>query len=72
MRALYDQNLPRRLVRSLADIFPDSIHLAFVSMERAEDASVWDYAKANGCLVVSKDRDFADRVVLEGPPPKVI
>jgi predicted nuclease of predicted toxin-antitoxin system len=40
-------------------------------MSRADDAAVWDYAKANGFTLVSKDSDFHQMSFLEGHPPKV-
>jgi predicted nuclease of predicted toxin-antitoxin system len=36
------------------------------------DGQVWDYAKAQGLTIVSKDTDFSDRVLLSDPPPRVI
>jgi predicted nuclease of predicted toxin-antitoxin system len=36
------------------------------------DNAVWDYAKAHGFTIVSKDSDFSERSFLYGSPPKVI
>ena len=33
---------------------------------------MWDYAPANGFVIVSKDSDFQQRSLLFGPPPKVV
>ena len=38
----------------------------------APDSSVWEYAKANGYLIVSKDSDFHESSLLNGYPPKVV
>jgi predicted nuclease of predicted toxin-antitoxin system len=38
----------------------------------APDHDVWDYAKANGFTLVSKDSDFYYLSMLLGHPPKVI
>jgi predicted nuclease of predicted toxin-antitoxin system len=39
---------------------------------KPDDRTVWEYAKANGFILVSQDADFADMATLYGPPPKVI
>lgn len=72
MRLLFDQNLAPRLVRDLADIFPESEHLRDLGMTRASDREIWDHAKEAGFVVVSKDNDFQQMSFLFGPPPKVI
>ena len=72
MKLLLDENLSPRLVESLADVYPGSQHVHHVKLGGAEDSAVWEYAKAHGLAIVSKDSDFAERSVLESRPPKVI
>lgn len=72
MRLLFDQNLSRRLVSRLADIYPESSHVALIGMDRASDEAVWEYARTKGYVIVTKDADFIDWSVLRGSPPKVI
>ena len=72
MKLLWDHNLSPRLVRKLADVFPDSLHVADVGLAAADDAQVWSYAAGYGCAIVSKDSDFLQRSILFGPPPKAI
>lgn len=72
MKLLFDQNLSHKLVRALADIFPDSIHVRDVGLKAADDGLIWDYAKGNDFIIVSKDSDFYQRSLLFGHPPKVI
>ena len=71
-RLLFDQNLSHRLVSALADLFPDSLHLRDVGLSRAGDFEVWDYARDNGFVLVTKDSDFNDMSFLYGAPPKVV
>jgi predicted nuclease of predicted toxin-antitoxin system len=66
VKLLFDQNLSRYLVESLAAEFPDSIHVHKVGLDRASDQAVWDYAKVNGFAIVSKDSDFHQRSFLLG------
>ena len=72
MRLLFDQNLSPQLTRRLVDIYPDSLHVREVGLRDADDSVIWDYAKANGYAIVSKDSDFQQRSLLHGAPPKFI
>lgn len=72
MRLLLDQNLSHRLKAPLATVYQVVAHLRDFSLERADDTSVWDFAKANGFAIVSKDSDFHQRSLVFGHPPKVV
>jgi len=72
MKLLFDQNLSPRLPRLLGDIYAESIHVREVGLREADDSEIWEYAKANGYAVVSKDSDFQQRSLLHGAPPKFI
>jgi hypothetical protein len=43
VKLLFDQDLSRRLVGLLADIFPDSSHVALVGLDTASDREIWTY-----------------------------
>jgi predicted nuclease of predicted toxin-antitoxin system len=72
VKLLFDQNLSHKLVRRLADLFPDCVHVRDVGLKAVGDPLVWEYAKNNGLMIVSKDSDFHQRSFLYGFPPKVI
>jgi predicted nuclease of predicted toxin-antitoxin system len=72
MKLLFDQNLSPRLVRALADLYPDSMHVREVGLRTADDEVVWNYALQHGFVIVSKDSDFHQRSFLYGHPPKVV
>ncbi|MEQ1929330.1 MAG: DUF5615 family PIN-like protein [Parvularculaceae bacterium] len=72
MKLLFDENLARELVERLSDVFPGSQHVVPLGFERAGDNRIWEYAKADGFVIVSKDGDFNQLAFLHGPPPKVI
>ena len=72
MKLLFDQNLSPVLVEELQDLFPGSAHTAALGLGRADDSSIWEYARQNGFTIVSKDADFPERGVLLGSPPKVV
>ena len=72
MKLLFDQNLSRLLVGRFAEEFPDSVHVTDVGLDRATDREVWEFARAGGYVIVSKDSDFRQLAFLFGPPPKVV
>ena len=72
MKLLLDENLSRRLVRQLADLFPGSTHVAFEGLLEAPDIRIWERAKAEGLAIVTADSDFYELATAFGPPPKVI
>ena len=72
MKLLFDENLSHKLVRLLSDIFPDAVHVRDVSLKAASDPIVWEYAKDNGLVIVSKDSDLHQRSFVFGQPPKVV
>jgi predicted nuclease of predicted toxin-antitoxin system len=72
MKLLFDQNLSHKLARRLADLFPASTHVREVGLKEAEDPLVWEYAKQQGLMIVSKDSDFHQRSFVFGFPPKVV
>ena len=72
MKLLFDQNLATGLVLRFSDLYPDSTHVRTLGLDASSDTAVWEYAKANGFCIVSKDSDFQQRSLLFGAPPKVV
>ncbi|WP_427159232.1 DUF5615 family PIN-like protein [Aliinostoc sp. HNIBRCY26] len=72
MKLLFDQNLSRKLVTRLADIFPDSSHVQFHELQEKTDTEIWEFARQNDFCIVIQDADFAERSRLYGSPPKVV
>jgi predicted nuclease of predicted toxin-antitoxin system len=56
----------------VTDLFPGSLHVSSVELGSTPDATIWDYAKANGFAFVTKDKDFANLSLARGAPPKVV
>jgi predicted nuclease of predicted toxin-antitoxin system len=69
---LFDQNLSNRLPHRLRDLFPGSVHVRAVALDRADDEEIWRHAQRHGLAIVTQDSDFADRSRLRGAPPKVV
>ena len=65
---LLDENLPCRLR------FQPSLSVRHSSDlgEHPSDADLWDHAKANKLVIVTKDADFSDRILISEPPPWVV
>ena len=58
---LLDENLPKSL-----NLTETSIHATDLG-KRKTDAEIWQYAKLNDLVIITKDTDFYDRIILEGP-----
>jgi predicted nuclease of predicted toxin-antitoxin system len=72
MKLLLDENLSPRLPALLAHLYPGSSQVDKAGLRGARDAAVWEYAKTNGYVLVSKDNDFRQRSFQYGAPPKVV
>jgi len=72
MKLLFDHNLSPRLVNNLVDLFPDSNHLYLMELDRELDNIIWEIAKRENYIIVTKDADFNELLILKGFPPKVI
>jgi predicted nuclease of predicted toxin-antitoxin system len=69
---LFNANLSFRLVSSTPPLFPGSRHVRDVGLARADDRTIWEFAKREGFTIVTFDSDFHERSLLAGWPPKVI
>ncbi len=73
MKFLVDAHLPYGLVRALRDAGHDAGHTRELPQGNATtDAEVCRLAPEDGRVVVSKDRDFYDSLLLRGEPPKLL
>ena len=48
-----------RLIAALEDLFPGSVHIHSVELGNSPDRVIWEYARANGLTILTKDKDFA-------------
>jgi predicted nuclease of predicted toxin-antitoxin system len=72
VKLLFDQNLSRRLVEHVREVFPESAHVASLGFESETDIGIWQCARAHDFIVAAKDSDFRQLAFLHGPPPKVL
>ncbi len=72
MKLLLDENLSRRIVPFLQTAFPESSQVTLLNLEGSSDSGIWEYAKTNGFVIVSRDSDFHERSLVSGHPPQVV
>ena len=72
MKLLLDENLSRRLVPFLHTDYPGSQQVALLGLEKASDREIWQYAKNNNYVIVTKDSDYHELSILYGAPPQII
>lgn len=72
MKLLFAQNLSRKLVTRLADVFPNASHVQFDDLAEKTHTEIWEFAKLNDFCIVTQDADFAERSRLYGSLPKVV
>jgi predicted nuclease of predicted toxin-antitoxin system len=65
---LFDQNVPSRLE------FSPALPVSSVTVlgPNPTDSQVWEHAKRERLVIVSKDTDFSDRIIVNTPPPWVV
>jgi predicted nuclease of predicted toxin-antitoxin system len=60
MKLLLDENLSDRIIHRIIDLYPDSPRVKSLALTNTDDGIIWEYAKANDFVIVSKDSDFHD------------
>ncbi|HEY5299015.1 MAG TPA: DUF5615 family PIN-like protein [Verrucomicrobiae bacterium] len=62
---LFDENLPARLR------FSPKLPIILVPKigKQPSDSAIWEFARKNKLVIVSKDADFSDRIITQSPPP---
>ncbi len=65
---LIDVNLPRYFSLWSGDEFEHVVNIN----DQMKDSEIWEYAKQHNLVIVTKDADFSDRILLAEPPPRII
>ena len=71
MKLLLDENLSRRLVPFLQNAYPGTSQVVLLGMESVSDREIWQTAKNNDFVIVTRDADFEELSVVLGQPPKL-
>ena len=65
---LFDENVPSRL--TFSPQFP-IVHASKLG-DSPTDTQVWDFARQGDLVILTKDADFSDRIIVQSPPPRVV
>jgi len=52
--------------------FIRTFQISLARLRGRDDGVIWQYARQNDLVIVSKDNDFRQLISLKGPPPKVV
>lgn len=72
MKFLIDNNLSYKLVSHLKSAGLHSSHIKNIASVFALDDEIWELAKEQGFVIITKDNDFNELSQLFGCPPKVV
>lgn len=72
MKLLIDNQLPEALAVFLVEKGIEARHVRRLGLGAVEDERIWQYAKAEGYVIVSMDEDFQNLSARFGAPPQVV
>lgn len=72
MKFIVDAQLPPALARALRDRGVDAAAVRDIGLREADDRDIWKYAVENNAAIISKDEDFAERLLADPSAPIVI
>ena len=66
---LVDENVPARLTFEISlPVISSSLALG----RGAGDSELWAFARERGLVIITKDADFSDRILVSAPPPWIV
>ena len=72
MNFLVDAQLPPALARWISGHGHESTHVFEIGMQTAGDPVIWEHARTENTVLVSKDEDFVDRWLLSEAPVTLV
>jgi predicted nuclease of predicted toxin-antitoxin system len=72
VKLLFDENLSRKLVVRLAELYPESAHVVEFDLLESPEREIWEFAKTRDFVIVSTASDFYELATTVGLPPKVV
>lgn len=72
MNFLVDAQLPPALARWIVSQGHQANHVFEVGLQAADDGPIWEHARNEKAVIVSKDEDFVDRWLLSDRPVPLV
>jgi predicted nuclease of predicted toxin-antitoxin system len=72
VKFIVDAQLPPALARALREAAHDAQAVRELGLREASDSHIWDYALANRTVIVTKDQDFAERLLAGKTGPVIV
>lgn len=68
MNFLIDAQLPPALARWIVSQGHQATHVFDIGLQTADDPAIWERARNDRAVIISKDEDFVDRWLLSDQP----
>jgi len=72
VRFLVDTQLPAAVTKFLEAEGHQAEHVLDLGLAQSKDDILWEYAERHQAVIVTKDEDFADRIIRGRPGPSVV
>lgn len=72
MNFLVDAHLPPALARWISSHGHQATHVFDVTLHAADDPVIWEHARQNIAVLISKDEDFVDRWLMSDAPVALV
>jgi predicted nuclease of predicted toxin-antitoxin system len=72
VKFLVDAQLPPKLARWIDSRSHQATHVFEIGLEAANDGPIWEHARKQKAVIISKDEDFVDNWLLSDKPVPLI
>jgi predicted nuclease of predicted toxin-antitoxin system len=72
LKFIVDAQLPPTLARALREVGQDAQAARELGLHEAEDSDIWNYALVNHAVIITKDHDFAERLLVSRTTPVIV
>ena len=72
MNFLVDAQLPPALVRWILSQGHQATHVFDIGLQAADDPAIWERARTEDTVIISKDEDFVDHWILTDQPVSLV